>query len=164
MLIKAAGYLWHRKYVDWGHRRLMGLPESGKGPEVNFADQSAIYGLFSANHECIYVGQAGRGEAGLFDRIRTHAIEDHLFCFWERFTWFGFYSAEELGNEKYEDCIAKRVVLADALNAIESVGIYLALPRFNRRYGAGFGDVAWYYQLAEYEELKNSTCKRQAIA
>src|SRR5262245_60155409 len=149
MLIQSAGYMWHRRYVDWRRRRLAGIPDEGYGCEVNFADQSGIYGLYAANHECIYIGQAGRGESGLYDRLRTHALDDHLFCFWERFTWFGFYSPEQLRNGTYDDPIARAVTLAEALDTIESVGIYLALPRFNRRYETGFTEVAWYYQAAE---------------
>ena len=157
MIIKTAGYMWHRRHVDWGLRRLVGLPEEGKGGEVNFADQSGIYGLYAANHECIYIGQAGKGESsGLYDRLKTHALEDHLFCFWERFTWFGFYSPEQLRKGNCDDPIAEDVNLAEALDTMESVGIYLALPRFNRRYESGFVGVSWYYQAAEYEQLKNS--------
>ena len=157
MLIKSAGYMWHRRHVDWGRRRLTGLSEEGTGDEVDFADQSGIYGLYAANHECIYIGQAGRGDySGLYDRLKTHAIEDHLFCFWERFTWFGFYSPVQLRNGKFDDPIAQAVTLTEALDTIESVGIYLALPRFNRRYGTGFGGVSWYYQAAEYEQSRNS--------
>ncbi len=157
MLIKAAGYLWHRKHVDWGRgRRLMGWPEEGKGDEVNFADQSGIYGLYDANHQCIYIGQAGRGDSGLYDRLKSHAIEDHLFCFWERFTWFGFYSPTQLRDGKYDDPVAAAVMLTEALDTIESIGIYLALPRFNRRYESGFDGVTWYYQAEEYEQSKNS--------
>jgi len=100
---------------------------------------------------------SGRGESsGLFDRLKTHTLEDHLFCFWERFTWFGFYLPEQLISGNYDDPIAKDVNLAEALDTIESVGIYLALPRFNRRYESGFGAVSWYYQSTEYEKLKNS--------
>jgi len=156
MLIKAAGYMWHRRYVDWNRHRLAGLPEVGQGDEVDFADQSGIYGLYAANHECIYIGQTGRSDSGLYDRLKTHALDDHLFCFWERFTWFGFYSPEQLRNSKFYDPVATAVTLAEALNTIESVGIYLALPRFNRRYEAGFNGVSWYYQDAEYKQLKNS--------
>ena len=157
MIIKTAGYMWHRKYVNWGKRWLGGSPEKGEGDEENFADQSGVYGLYSENHECIYIGQAGKGESsGLFDRLKAHALEDHLFCFWERFTWFGFYLPDQLNNGNYDDPIAEAVNLAEALDTIESVGIYLALPRFNRRYETGFGAVSWYYQSTEYEELKNS--------
>ena len=98
MLIKRAGFMWHRRHVDWGRRRLVGLHEEGKGEEVNFADQSGIYWLCNANHECVYIGQAGKGESVcLYDRLQAH-LDDHLFCFWERFTWFGFYSPEQLSK------------------------------------------------------------------
>jgi hypothetical protein len=156
MIIKSAGYMWHRRYVDWGQRRLVGVPEEGKGDAVDFVDQSGIYGLYAANHECIYIGQTGRGESGLYDRLKAHALDDHLFCFWERFTWFGFYSPVQLRTGTYDDLVAEAVTLAEALNMIESVGIYLALPRFNRRYEIGFTGVSWYYQAAEYEQLKNT--------
>ena len=157
MIIKIAGYMWHREYVNWGKRWLGGSPEKGERKEENFAEQSGVYGLYSANHECIYIGQAGRGDSSaLFDRIKAHALEDHLFCFWERFTWFGFYLPDQLINGDFEDPIAKDVTVAEALDTIESIGIYLALPRFNRRYESGFGTVNWFYQTAEYEKLKNS--------
>ena len=162
MLIKSAGYMWHRRHVDWRQRRLTGLPEEGKGAEVDFADQAGIYGLYAANHECIYIGQTGRSESGLYDRLKTHALDDHLFCFWERFTWFGFYSPVQLCNGTYDDPVAEAVTLVEALDTIETVGIYLALPRFNRRYETGFTGVSWYYQAAEYEQLKNA--KRNAGA
>ena len=96
------------------------------------------------------------------DRLKTHALDDHLFCFWERFTWFGFYSPVQLCNGTYDDPVAEAVTLAEALDTIESIGIYLALPRFNRRYETGFTGVSWYYQAAEYEQLKNA--KRNAGA
>jgi hypothetical protein len=145
--------MWHRRYVDWNRRTLFGRPEQGKGIEVDFADQSAIYGLYSAAQECVYIGQAGKGESVcLYDRLKTHALDDHLFCFWERFTWFGFYSPEQLRNGDFDDPIATTVTLSDALSILESVGIYLALPRFNRRWGTDFDKVAWYYQEAEYRQ------------
>lgn len=154
MLIKCAGFMWHRRYVDWSRRGLPGLPEDG-GEEVDFADQSAIYGLYDRNHQCAYIGQAGKGESVcLYDRLQAHALDDHLFCFWERFTWFGFYSTAQLRRNAFEDPIATDVPLAELLNTVETIGTYLALPRFNRRYGSGFAEVAWYYQLAEYDESR----------
>lgn len=151
MLIKCAGYMWHRRYVDWRQRNLFGWPEEGKGTAVDFADQSAIYGLYSPNQECVYIGQAGSGESkSLYDRLWDHARKDHLFCFWKRFTWFGFYSPEQLLNDNFDDPVATDITLKEALDTLESVGTYLALPRFNRRWGTGFGGVTWYYQEAEF--------------
>lgn len=57
MLIQTAGYMWSRWHVDWTSRKLLGEPEEGEGGEVDFADQSGIYGLFNTDHECVYVGQ-----------------------------------------------------------------------------------------------------------
>ena len=165
MLIKCAGFMWHRRYVDWSQRSLVGRPEQGKGAEVDFADQSAIYGLYSANHECIYIGQAGSGETkSLYDRLKDHALDDHMFCFWERFTWFGFYSPEQLYNGDFDEPVATDVTLAEALNTLESVGTYLALPRFNRRWGTGFGGVTWYYQEAEYQQSMTANSRSGAGA
>jgi len=162
MLIKCAGYMWHRRHINWNRRELFGRPEEGGGDAVNFADQSAIYGLYSPNLECVYIGQAGSGKSNaLYDRLRDHAVNDHLFCFWERFTWIGFYSPEQLRNKDFDDPIATDITLKEALDALESVATYLALPRFNRRWGTGFGGVDWYYQEAEFQRhtRPNSTTR-----
>lgn len=155
-MLKTAGFMWHRKYVDWysSKRELLGQPEIGRGTQTNFADQSAIYGLYDASSTCVYIGQAGKGEtSGLFERLKAHRFEDSLFCFWERFTWFGLYSADELNKQQF-DYSPGNLSLADALNNLESMATWLALPRFNRHYGSGFGHVEWYYQLAEYDEIR----------
>ena len=63
MLIECAGFMWHRKYVDWSRRQLLGVSEDGGSEaEIDFANQSAIYGLYDDSGHCIYVGQAGKGE------------------------------------------------------------------------------------------------------
>lgn len=164
MLIKTAGYMWNREYVDWTSGELLGTAEEGGARKtVNFADQSAIYGLFDSNHRCVYVGQAGGGEtSALYDRLRSHALDDSLFCLWQRFTWFGFYSAKDLENGKFADPIAASVSLATVLNEFETVGFYLALPRHNLRSENGFAHVNWYYQEGEYQELKNAKPKSEA--
>ncbi len=156
MLIQTAGYMWSRWHVDWTQRKLVGTPEEGKGKEVDFAYQSGIYGLFNANQECVYVGQVGKGDRRLYDRLKDHAIEDELFCLWERFTWFGVYSPSQLMRKEFPDRIAEAVTLSETLNTIETICIYLALPRFNRHWEMGFSGVIWYYQAAEYGELKRS--------
>ena len=60
-MIANAGYMWHRKYVDWFGREklLIGTSESDNETEANFADQTAIYLLYDKGGKCIYVGQAG---------------------------------------------------------------------------------------------------------
>jgi hypothetical protein len=148
--------MWNRNYVDWTKRELRGHPETGAGAEENFAEQSAIYGLYDVNQTCVYIGQAGRGESSsLFDRLKTHALDDHLFCFWERFTWFGLYSAEQLKQNEWPGTLESAPSIETTLNNLESMATYLALPRFNRRFGSGFGHVAWFYQKAEYDAQRS---------
>ena len=97
-IIKNAGYMWHRRYVNWqSGDKLMGVLEFKQGKAVNFAYQAGIYALYDKDFKCVYVGQAGRGEIkGLYHRLKDHAISDHLFCRWERFSWYGFYSVKSL--------------------------------------------------------------------
>jgi hypothetical protein len=158
LILKTAGFMWNRNYVDWSKRKLLGVSENGGDDQENFADQSAIYGLYYVSQTCVYIGQAGKGETScLFERLRAHALDDHLFCFWERFTWFGLYSAEQLKQNDWFDPLVSSLSAADALNNLESIATYLALPRFNRRFGSGFEYVKWYYQKEEYDaERKRS--------
>lgn len=161
MILKTAGFMWHRKFVDWSRRELLGHPESGGGTPTNFADQSAIYGLYDVSQACVYIGQAGKGETScLFERLRTHALDDHLFCFWERFTWFGLFSAEQLAREEWSDPLVSSLSVVDALNNLESMATYLALPRFNRRFGSGFEHVEWYYQKEEYDAARKRNASK----
>jgi len=102
-------------------------------------------------------GHSDKGDtAALFERLRDHAIEDDLFCLWQRFTWFGFFTPEQIGNEDYDGPVAESLTLKDALNMIESVAIHLAMPRHNLRKECGFSDVKWYYQPAEFKRLQNT--------
>lgn len=153
-MISNAGYMWHRKYVNWlgGKRLLIGTSEVNNKTEANFADQTAIYLLYDKVGRCIYVGQAGRGETrGLFDRLRDHAIDDDLFCLWERFTWFGFYSHEILKDKgPYEEMLD--VEITQAMDVIEAIGIYASNPAMNRKRGT-LADVEWFYQKEQFEEM-----------
>lgn len=164
-IIKNIGYMWHRKYVDWYGKSLVGYSEKDDLC-VDFAYQAGIYALYNQNAECIYVGQAGRGdETGLFHRLRTHALDDDLFCMWERFSWYGFYSLETIKNSDDEEfeCEFKCGIHSDIdelMNVIESMIIRTHRPPFNKstgslRKGKESGKVEWFYQKAETEERKS---------
>jgi hypothetical protein len=163
MIIKNMGYMWHRKYVNWqSGSELMGYSETDDR-QVNFAYQTGVYVLYDHNLSCIYVGQAGRGEnTGLYHRLKTHATEDELFCIWERFSWFGFYSTEAL--EKGTDSVFLKEYkintdVNEVMNLAESLIIHVQRPRFNKSIKYQFsesdeGEIEWFYQMAEFEEQK----------
>jgi hypothetical protein len=168
-VIKDIGYMWHRKYIDWeGKRELIGYPEIGKGGGVNFANQAAIYALYDRNFQCIYVGQVGKGETvGLFDRLRDHTHDD-LFCMWERFSWFGFYSANSIDKETYNDEFDITTNVNELMNVIESLIIRICRLPFKKAVGCLFNeksneDIAWYYQKAEWEVQKDQFNKLKRI-
>ena len=154
-IIKNTGYMWHRKYVNWQRgRQLIGLSESGKGKPENFADQSAIYALYDKEFRCIYVGQAGKGETkSLYDRLKDHAIRDYLFCRWERFSWWGFYSLENLKNNDYDSHFKIITDVNEVMNLFESLIIRINPPSLNMALGHLAG-AEWFYQEAEFEEQK----------
>lgn len=158
MLIRNAGFMWHRKYVGWKKRELIGHPEKDSGPPVDFANQAAIYGLYDRNNQCIYIGQAGSGEkSGLYDRLKAHT-EDYIFCMWERFSWYGFYDEDIFKIEKeavkarrFEAEFKKATNINEIMTTIETVAIHLTLPKHNRSMGMDIKDIRWYYQKEEFE-------------
>jgi len=174
MIIKNIGYMWHRKYVDWQQgAELIGHSERDDNKRVDFSYQAGIYALYNQNLNCIYVGQAGRGEyKGLYHRLKDHT-EDQLFCMWERFTWFGFYSTDTL-KKGYDGAFDQeydiKTNVNELMNVIESLMIRTYRPTFNLSIGNLRGDrdkdqVEWFYQKAEWEEQEaefnnfKKTCK-----
>ena len=161
MMIKNIGYMWHRKYVNWqSGSELLGYSETDD-KEVNFAYQTGVYVLYDHNLSCIYVGQAGRGEnTGLYHRLKTHAIEDELFCMWERFSWFGFYSREAFlknASQAFDREFEIASNVNELMNFLESFLIRIHRPPFNKSVRHKFGegeteDIEWFYQRAEFEE------------
>lgn len=154
-IINNLGYMWHRKYVNWySGSELIGVceyPPDKEGKPVNFADQAGIYVLYDKNFKCVYVGQAGGGRTqGLYHRLKEHAINDYLFCRWERFSWFGFGSVKGLEKEVNTN-------VNELMDFIESLIIFIVEPDLNMDRGFLAGDksgVKWFYQEAEYDEQK----------
>ncbi len=72
-LIRSYGLLWDREKVQW-KGRAAGLPGRirVKKGEVDFRRQVGIYALYDEEFRLLYVGQAGRGEKKLFDRLKLH--------------------------------------------------------------------------------------------
>jgi hypothetical protein len=95
MLIQNYGLFWEGTQVLWQGAGPAGAAALwGWGPRrnsnrgiVNFREQTGVYVLY-ANYVPIYVGQAGSGNADLFDRLRHHWNVD-MRGRWDRFSWFG---------------------------------------------------------------------------
>jgi hypothetical protein len=154
-IIKSTGHFWHRRYVNWQNdRQLVGVSESSPGKPVNFEDQAAIYALYDKEFKCIYVGQAGSRETkGLYDRLKDHAIDDYLFCRWERFSWWGFYSLENLERQDYDKQFKISTDVNEIMDMVESMIIRVNPPTLNMALGKLTG-VEWFYQEAEFEEQR----------
>ncbi len=152
MIIKNAGFMWHRKFVNWKKKELIGHPEEGKDYKFNFADQTAIYGLYDRNNICIYIGQAGSGDvSGLYERLKDHT-NDYLFCMWERFSWYGFYSVKALKEMEYESEYNITTDINEVMTTLETIAIHLMLPRHNLSMGDDIKKIQWYYQEEEYKD------------
>lgn len=152
-IIKNAGYMWHRKYINWQNgNELLGFPEVKQGTAINFANQAGIYALYDKDFRCVYVGQTGRGETkGLYHRLKDHAVTDYLFCRWERFSWYGFYSIKSLEEDNYDKEFEVNTDVNKIMDVIESLIIRVNPPNLNMAMGC-LTDVEWFYQKAEFEE------------
>ena len=154
-LIKNTGHLWHRKYVDWlSGNQLIGISEKKPYKVANFADQAGIYVLYDNNFSCVYVGQAGSGKStGLYSRLKEHAINDYLFCRWERFSWWGFYPVEDIENDYYDKSFKIKTDVNEVMDLVESLIIRVNAPKLNLALGKLAG-AEWFYQEAEFEERR----------
>ncbi len=154
MIVKNAGWMWHRKYVDWSKRELNGIHGNGQTP-VNFANQSAVYALYDCNNVCIYIGQAGSGDnSALYDRLKAHALNDRLFCLWERFSWFGFYTADAMKEKEWDSQWEINTDIKNIMNVMEAVAINVSRPNYNMSWGnLCLPDEDWYYQEEEHLEM-----------
>ena len=152
MIIKNYGRFWEREAVNWGagglgnKGHLRGYFKSKSKP-VDFRDQIGIYVLYDRDLRPVYVGQAGNGNARLFDRLKHHET-DHLWNRWLHFSWFGFRGVNA-GSKKLSnhDKITKifRERGGDLLNQMEGILIGAAEPILNKQ-GSKWGEAEEYHQ------------------
>ena len=136
-LVKNAGHMWPRKYVNWlSGNQLIGISEKKPYKKANFADQAGIYALYDNGFSCVYVGQAGSGETtGLYSRLKAHAMNDYLFCRWERFSWWGFYSVKDIENDNYDNSFNLKTDINEIMDLVESLIIRVNAPKLNLALG-----------------------------
>jgi hypothetical protein len=115
---------------------------------VDFREQIGIYVLYDKDLKTVYVGQAGSGNARLFERLKNHT-NDHLRDRWSYFSWFGFREVTQKNrlSEKQEPNSEKKVSYNDALGQIEGVLIEVLEPPLNRQ--SASWDAKEYVQYIE---------------
>ncbi|GAB5496659.1 MAG: hypothetical protein Phyf2KO_17390 [Phycisphaerales bacterium] len=117
---------------------------------VDFRKQRGIYVLYS-DYKIIYIGQAGKGNASLFSRLKRHTRDD-LAERWDRFSWFGL---DPVLTSWRLAAPTKRAApnTETILNHIEGILIHAAEPPLSRQGGSFGPDVERYRQ---YHEARKS--------
>ncbi|MGA7714212.1 MAG: hypothetical protein WCA81_20130 [Rhizomicrobium sp.] len=101
----------------------------------------------------MYVGQAGNGNKGLFDRLKSHETDRH-WNRWRHFSWFGFRGVNAVGNKlSNHDKVTKvfRETGGDLLNHMQGILIAATEPKLNRK-GASWSGADEYFQYIEEED------------
>ncbi|MCV9960399.1 GIY-YIG nuclease family protein [Pararhizobium sp. BT-229] len=155
MLIHNYGLFWRRSIIaadgPWprsGDLLGIGVKQKRRG-KVDFSRQRGIYALYDDNFRLIYVGQAGRGDRRLYNRLRSHSI-NNLAERWSRFSWFGILPV-------HEDPASKALKLVDdheptaptretVLNHMEAILIMAGEPIRNAKGGVFGKEVTLYRQ------------------
>lgn len=149
-IIKNYGLRWHREKIMWGAGSRRGhlsgvLVGSKRSDPVDFREQIGIYILYENGFAPVYVGQAGNGNARLYDRLKWHR-DRRLRDRWEYFSWFGFRDVDRNGElmlrQRPDAWVSLRY--SDALNEIEGILIQTLEPRLNKQ-GARWQKTAHEY-------------------
>lgn len=156
--IRNYGLLWERKYIHYGWPGSAGhLNGHRKGySKVDFREQSGVYVLYDKDMLPVYIGQAGKGNANLFNRLKQHE-SDHLWNRWHYFSWFGLCKANKSGNLSLSENSERELKgpLKDALDDIEGVLIQVVEPKLNKQ-GPKWKNVNQFYQLID-ENVEETT-------
>lgn len=154
--IRNFGHYWSRDLIDWGYAGSAGAILGAlrvNANEYNTADfrrQIGIYVLYDENREAVYVGQTGKGNNRLFERLRQHSrgpMRDR----WTAFSWFGFL---DVGPDGFllerEDGAIPAHAHADALNQFEAILLQVTEPRLAKK-GPNWNDTTEYFQFVAEE-------------
>ena len=147
-LVKAFGMYWRRDKVVWtATPSILGQQQPGSTP-IDFRDQRGVYMLHDSR-EAVYVGRTTDQPLG--KRLYQHTI-DRLNGRWDRFSWFGVYSAQENGALKQ---IEETQVSVDLLiTTMEALLIEGLEPPQNRKRGDDFRAIE-FLQVEDPQINKN---------
>jgi len=132
--------------LEWPHNGKLygiGVKRKKQGP-VNFAFQIGVYALYDDQFRLVYVGQAGRGDRGLYRRLRAHT-RNILSERWSRFSWLGLREIDESNELKPIADENAQYSKNTVLDQIEAALIAISEPLRNRQSGR-FGTAVHYRQ------------------
>jgi hypothetical protein len=160
-LIKNWGFQWQRQYIFRGAGSNAGhLKGYASGlAEADFREQIGVYILHDRDLRIVYVGQAGNGNATLFNRLKNH-LDGRLAGRWDYFTWFGFLKVNIDGTLSDVADVKSRVsgfTYSEALDQVEGILIETIEPSLNKQAGQ-LKDAREYTQLIDpkMREISNA--------
>lgn len=157
-IIKNFGFLWERRYINrgaggGGNAGSLGEFRHGaKNKIIDFREQIGVYALYDESRAIVYVGQAGNGNANLFQRLKQHMKGSNLWNRWVYFSWVGFKEVNANGSLSMKQSESARVggfKYSDALNEIEGILIELIEPKLNKQGGKLKNAVEYYQDIPE---------------
>ena len=155
MLIHNYGLFWRRSLIaadgPWSRSGALlgvGVRQKRRG-KVDFSRQRGIYALYDDNFRLIYVGQAGKGERRLYNRLRAHSL-NNLSERWTRFSWFGILPVVENPMTKQLKLVEDHTPTAPTreviLDQMEAILILAGEPIRNSKGGIFGKDTVLYRQ------------------
>jgi hypothetical protein len=155
-LIRNFGLFWDKEEVQWGKPKktgkLLGVHATAKRDgNVDFRNQIAIYAIYDAAFNLVYVGQTGSGDQRLMKRLNNHRT-DHISQRWKYFSWFGLCWVKN-SNDLSEGAENKSVGMEIALDHLEAISIAISEPRLNLQRGSFGDECEQYFQKKEAEVI-----------
>lgn len=160
-IIKNFGFLWERKYINRGAGgvgnagNLSGFRHGAKGKIIDFREQIGVYALYDETRTIIYIGQAGNGNANLFQRLKQHMKGSNLWNRWAYFSWVGFKVVNANGTLSLKQSVSAKVggfKYSDALNEIEGILIELIEPKLNKQGGKLKHAIEYYQDIPDEQD------------
>jgi len=133
--VNAFGMYWRRDSVLWNKSpRLLGQQQLGSQP-VDFSQQKGVY-LLHDGSKVVYVGRTTDQPLGT--RLKQHT-SDRLNGRWDRFSWFGIFSATDVGG--LSDAPPDKFNIENLIATMEALLIEGLEPPQNRKRGDDFSAV-----------------------
>lgn len=161
MLFQNYGLFWDADRVGWGtpgkgNQGTLFGHQFAKEEPIDFRQQRGVYALYDNSYKILYVGQAGYGNARLYNRLHNH-LWDHLAERWQRFSWFGIDPVTGPKGARFLEEHDPGAPTIDAvLNHLEAILIAAAEPALNRQ-GGKFGNAQQFRQFWEEDEETDVT-------